>query len=161
MNETDFIAQSTAQINLREDEKIQKNGRNRITQNFNTSQEEFYCVKHNVHRNDLKNQNSETNLERTLHKENEIVTSSENPYYDASERMNTEGSNRGSYQSTGTFVRCDSDDSLHLTIPNTDAFQMVCTTENPYYGDVTVTPPGTNIVIIVTEIDIKIYANIN
>ena len=143
---------------MRENEKMQKNGRNEITQNFHSSQEEFYCVEHNSHKKDLKNHNTETNFERTVYKDNEIVTSSGNPYYDASERMNKKDSNRESYQSTGTFVRCDSNDSLHLTIPNADTFQMVCTTENPYYGDVTVTPPGTDIVIIVTEIDIKIFA---
>ena len=153
--------QATTQIDVRENEKMQKNKRNRRTQNFHSSQEEFYCVEHNAHRKDIKNKNSETNSAGDVQKKNEIVSSSENPYYDASERMNAEGSNRGSYQSTGTFVRCDSDDSLHLTIPNTDTFQMVCTTENPYYGDVIVTPPGTDIIKIVTELDIKIHASIN
>ena len=132
-----------------------------MTQNFHTSKEELHPVEHNAHQKDLKIQNSETNLARKIHIENEIVISSENPYYDASERINTEGNNRGSYQSTGTFVRCDSDDSLHLTIPNTDTFQMVCTTENPYYGDVIIKPPGTDIITIVTEIDIRIYAFID
>lgn len=141
VNETDFTAQATTEITVRENEKMQKNGNNRMTQNFHTSQEELHTVEHNAHRKDLKIQNSETNLARNIQKENEIVISSENPYYDASERINTEGNNRGSFQSTGTFVRCDSDDSLHLTIPNTDTFQMVCATENPYYGDVIVTPP--------------------
>ena len=132
-----------------------------MTQNFHRSQEELHPVEHNAHRKDLKIQNSETNLARKIQIENEIVISSENPYYDASERINTEGSNRGSCQSTGTFVRCDSDDSLHLTIPNTDAFQKVCTTENPYYGDIIVTPPGNDIISTVTEFDIKIYQSIN
>ena len=171
VNETVFIAQATAEINVREDEKVQIYERNKMNQNRHTFQEDFYCVNHNGYKKDMKNiqlnsrshslQNSETNLESIVKQENEIVVLSENPYYETSERMNTEGSVRGSLQSTGTFVRCDSGDSLHLTVPNADTFQMVCTTENPYYGDVIITPPGTDIITIVTEIDIRIYAFID
>ena len=112
VNETVFIAQATAEINVREDEKVQIYERNKMNQNRHTFQEDFYCVNHNGHKKDMKNiqlnsrshslQNSETNLERMVKQENEIVVLSENPYYETSERMNTEGSVRGSLQSTGS-----------------------------------------------------------